>query len=73
MSETPYFDAYMRGDRSNDFFYKKLIKEIDNDPITARYYRTHFITDRDYFEEDWRFVDWRISILSAILFEITFI
>jgi hypothetical protein len=57
MSKTPYFDAYMRGDRSLDFLNKLLIKGIDNDPINERYIRTHFITDRDYFEEDLRYDD----------------
>ena len=61
MSETPYYDAYMKGERSNNFFYKQILKqldnELDNELVNEWYIRTNFITDRDYFEEDWRYDD----------------
>jgi len=58
MSETPYFDAYMKGERSNNFVYKQILnKQFSNEFITEWYTRLPLITDRDYFEEDWRYDD----------------
>jgi hypothetical protein len=52
MSETPYFDAYMRGERSKDSEYKKSLESLRND-----FQYNFFPNIIGTYSEDWRYDD----------------
>ena len=52
MTETPYYDAYMRGERSSSYQYKKSLESMMNYD-TYNFFQNIFGT----YSEDWRYDD----------------
>ena len=52
MTETPYYDAYMRGERSSSYQYKKTLESLRND-FQYNFFQNIIGT----YSEDWRYDD----------------
>jgi hypothetical protein len=52
MSKTPYFDAYMRGERSSSYQCKKILESLRN-----HFQYNFFQNIIGTYPEDWRYDD----------------